>query len=119
MQYIYVCVCVHIWVDFFFYNILPKNANKLFGQPYWSGRPRPPPGDLLHLGIEPASLKSPALAGRFFTTSATWELIIYTHNGLLLLNLKVKEVLTPTATWMNLEDIMFSEISQSRRTDTV
>ena len=24
-------------------------------------------------GIEPASLKSPALAGRFFTTSTTWE----------------------------------------------
>ena len=24
-------------------------------------------------GIEPASLKSPALAGRFFTTSPTWE----------------------------------------------
>ena len=29
MQYIYVCMCVHIWVDFFFYNILPKNANFL------------------------------------------------------------------------------------------
>ena len=25
------------------------------------------------LGIEPASLTSPALAGGFFTTSATWE----------------------------------------------
>ena len=24
-------------------------------------------------GIEPASLASPALAGRFFTTSASWE----------------------------------------------
>ena len=24
-------------------------------------------------GIEPKSLMSPALAGRFFTTSATWE----------------------------------------------
>ena len=33
----------------------------------------PPPGDLLHPGIEPMSLKSPALAGGFFTTSATWE----------------------------------------------
>ena len=31
------------------------------------------PGDLPHLGIEPASLASPALASRLFTTSATWE----------------------------------------------
>ena len=33
----------------------------------------PPPGDLPDPGIEPASLTSPALAGRFFTTSITWE----------------------------------------------
>ena len=32
-----------------------------------------PPGDLPNQGIEPLSLASPALAGRFFTTSATWE----------------------------------------------
>ena len=31
----------------------------------------PPPGDLLHLGIEPMSLMSHALAGGFFTMSAT------------------------------------------------
>ena len=42
-------------------------------QEYWSGLPFPPPGDLSDQGIEPASLTSPALAGRFFTTSATWE----------------------------------------------
>ena len=35
--------------------------------------PRPPPGDLPDPEIELASLMSPALAGRFFTTSATWE----------------------------------------------
>ena len=35
--------------------------------------PFPPPGDLPDLGIKPASLMSPALAGEFFTTSATWE----------------------------------------------
>ena len=35
--------------------------------------PCPPPGDLPHPGIELASLTSPALAGGFFTTSATWE----------------------------------------------
>ena len=33
----------------------------------------PPPGDLPDPGIEPVSLKSPVLAGRFFTTSTTWE----------------------------------------------
>ena len=33
----------------------------------------PPPGTLPDPGIEPASLMSPALAGGFFTTGATWE----------------------------------------------
>ena len=42
-------------------------------QEYWSGLPVPSPGDLSNPGIEPASLVSPALAGRFFTTCATWE----------------------------------------------
>ena len=40
---------------------------------YWSGLPCPPPGDLPDPGIEPKSLMSPALAGGFLTTSATWE----------------------------------------------
>ena len=48
-------------------------------QEYWSGLPCPPPGDLPDSGIEPESLMSPALAGRFFTTSATWE-AHNTHN---------------------------------------
>ena len=42
-------------------------------QEYWSGLPCPPPEDLPNSGIEPLSLMSPSLAGRFFTTSATWE----------------------------------------------
>ena len=45
-------------------------------QEYWSGLPFPPPGDLPYLGIKPASLTSPALAGGFFTTSATWEALL-------------------------------------------
>ena len=40
-------------------------------QEYWSGLPFPTPGDLLDLGIEPTSLSSSELAGRFFTTSTT------------------------------------------------
>ena len=39
-------------------------------QVYWSGLPYPPPGDLPHPGSKPGS---PASAGRFFTTNATWE----------------------------------------------
>ena len=42
-------------------------------QKYWSGLPCPPPGDFPDPGIEPLSLTSSALAGGFFTTSATWE----------------------------------------------
>ena len=42
-------------------------------QEYWSGLPCPPPEDLPDPGIEPTCLASPALAGRFFTTAATWE----------------------------------------------
>ena len=33
----------------------------------------PPPGDLPDLEAEPTSLTSLELAGRFFTTSTTWE----------------------------------------------
>ena len=39
------------------------------------GLPCPPPGDLPHPGIQPASVKSPALAGGFFITRATWEAV--------------------------------------------
>ena len=44
-------------------------------QEYWSGLPCPPPGDLPYPRIEHMSLMSPALAGRFFTTRATWEVL--------------------------------------------
>ena len=46
-------------------------------QEYWSGLPCNHStflGDLPNLGIKPVSLMSPALAGRFFTMSATWEI---------------------------------------------
>jgi len=42
-------------------------------QESWTRLPFPPPGDLPHPGIKPTSFASPALAGGFFTTSATWE----------------------------------------------
>ena len=34
----------------------------------WSGLPFSTPGDLLHPRVKPASLVSPALAGKFFST---------------------------------------------------
>ena len=42
-------------------------------QEYWRELPCPTPGDLLNPEIEPASLTFPALAIRFFTTTATLE----------------------------------------------
>ena len=42
-------------------------------QDYWSGLLCTTPRDFPDQGIEPASLMFPALAGRFFTTRATWE----------------------------------------------
>ena len=42
-------------------------------QECWSGLSYLPPGDLPNPVMEPASLKSPALEGRFFTTSGTCQ----------------------------------------------
>ena len=42
-------------------------------QEYWSELPFPSSRDLSNPGIKPVSLVSPALAGRWFTTRATWE----------------------------------------------
>ena len=41
-------------------------------QEYWSGLPRPSPGDLPDSGIEPVSHVS-CIAGGFFITSTIWE----------------------------------------------
>ena len=42
-------------------------------QGYWSELPCRSPGDLPDSEMEPASLMSPALAGKFFTPNTTWE----------------------------------------------
>ena len=54
----------------------PLSMRILQARIQWSGLPCPPPGDLPDPGIKPVSLMSPALAGRFFTTSTTWEVCI-------------------------------------------
>ena len=62
-------LCATLWT-------IARQASLSMGfsrQGYWSGLPCPPPGDLPSPGIKPTSLKSPALAGGFFTTGATWE----------------------------------------------
>ena len=43
-------------------------------QEYWSGLPFPSPGNIPDPRIKPTSLMSPALAGGFFTTGATWDM---------------------------------------------
>ena len=40
---------------------------------YWGIVPFPPPRDLPNPRIEPISLMSPELAGRFLTTNTIWE----------------------------------------------
>ena len=42
-------------------------------QEYWSGLPCTLPGDRPNPGMEPISLMSTVLVGRFFTTRVTWE----------------------------------------------
>ena len=42
----------------------------------------PFPGDLPDPGIEPSSLASPALAGRFFTITTTWEALLMAIAGI-------------------------------------
>ena len=71
------CVCVlsHVWLFEAPWTVahqapLPMEFSE---QKYWSGVPFPILGDLPAPGIKPVSLVSPALVGRFFTTSATWE----------------------------------------------
>ena len=71
-----VCVCVHaqslshvrlfaILCTIVHHTLL---STEFLRQEYWSRLPVPTPGDLLNLGMQPASLESPAFAGGFFTT---------------------------------------------------
>ena len=72
----------------------PMNCSSSIGfsrQEYWSGLPHPPPGDLRNPGIKPMSLTFPALADRFFTTSASWKALEKWGEGHLLYK-KVKFV---------------------------
>ena len=79
-----VCVCMlchfrHIW---FFATLWTRacQAPLTMGfsrQEYYSGLWPPPPGGFPDSGTEPAFLKSPALAGRFSATPATWKASLF------------------------------------------
>ena len=99
-------------------------------QEYWNGLSCPPPGDLPNSGIEPMSLTSSALVGRFFTTSTTWEadpeiplLHIYSKKTKILTYMEyysaIKNKIVPfVVTWMDLEIVILSEVSQ-RKTNII
>ena len=74
-------------------------------QEYWSGLPFLPPGDLPDLGIEPACL---ALAGRFYTTEPPGKPTVEYYSVI-----KKNENFPSAATWMDLEGVTLSEISQT------
>ena len=75
-----VCVCARVLSRFSHVQLfatpwtVAHQAPQSMGlsrQEYWSGLPLPSPGHLPDPGTEPMSLTSPALAGGFFSTSAT------------------------------------------------
>ena len=77
---VYICVCVlscfshvQLFVTSWAVAHQPPLSMGFSRQEYWSGLSYFPPGDLPDPETDPMSLKSPALAGGFFTTSATWE----------------------------------------------
>ena len=64
----------HVWLFATLWTVAHKSPLSMgFSRKECSGLPCPPPENLPHPGIEPASLMSPALSGRFFTAGATWE----------------------------------------------
>ena len=66
--------CVQLLVTLWTVACQPPLFMRFSRQEYWSGLPCPySPGDIPDPEIELESLSSPALAGGFFTTSATWE----------------------------------------------
>ena len=78
------CVCVlshfsHVWLfgTLWIAACQAPLSMRFFRQECWSGLPSLPPWNLPDPGIEPLSLTSPALAGGFFITSTTWELLDY------------------------------------------
>ena len=79
-------------------------------QEYCSGLPCPPSGDLPDPGIEPTSLVSPALAGGFFTTSATGEAHFIFYKVAFLLH--PRQYKAVSCTWQEEEEKMLSPVTE-------
>ena len=80
------CACVlccfsYVWLFVTLWTVsrLTHLSMGFSRQECWSELLCPPSGDLPDPGIEPASLISPALASRFFTTSVAWEVLPFTY----------------------------------------
>ena len=69
--------CLTVWDSMGHTPQAPLSPMRFFCKDYWSLLPCPPPGNLPNPGLEPASLMSPALVGRFFTSSAIWQTYIF------------------------------------------
>ena len=65
--------CVQLFANLWTVTHQGPLSMEFYKQEYWSGLLFSPPEDLPGPGIEPVSLVSPALAGRFFSTSANWK----------------------------------------------
>ena len=103
------CLVSRVWL-FETLSIIAHQAPLSMGfsrQEYWSGLPSPPPWNLSNPGIKPASLMSPALAGEFFTTSATWEAHLLTtwYFYFLLLSLFLKDI------WFNHTTLLLNNLT--------
>ena len=68
-----VCSYLLSYVQFFDCSCQASPSIGFSRQEYWSELSFSSPGYLPDLGIEPTSFISPAWAGRFFTTGASWE----------------------------------------------
>ena len=75
-------------------HVADSSAHRISRQENWSGVPFSVLGDLPDPGIEPTSVASPALAGGFFTTSATWEVTCRRKNVLIVDKHTKKDLVT-------------------------
>ena len=66
------CNCVRLFATLWTVACQAPLTMGFSRQEYWNGLPCTSPGHLPDPGIEPESLMSPAMAARFFTTSAKW-----------------------------------------------
>ena len=65
--------CIHLFANLWTIACQASLSMGFSRQEYWSGLPLLSLGDLPDPGIKLISLMSPALVGRFFTASTTWE----------------------------------------------